>query len=380
MIYDTIIVGLGAMGSAAAFHLARKGARVLGLDRYRPPHGLGSSHGHSRIIRQAYFEHPQYVPLVRRAYECWSELEALSGQPLFVRTGGLMIGAPDGDVVRGALLSAREHGLKHELLSSVEIRARYPVFKVPDDAVGVWEPDAGFLRPESCVAAHLRHAETLGASLHYDEPAISWSAEDSGVRVVTARDRYLARHLVIAAGAWTAQLAQNALPPLVIERCVQHWFQPAYDPSRFDSNHFPVFIWEYDRHSTWYGIPSDAALAAAPGVKLALHHQGATSETAERVSREITDDDEAAVRVLVRRFLPDADGPVSRSTVCLYTNTPDEDFVIDAPAGSPQTIIVSACSGHGFKFSSAIGEAVAELVLDGRSTLDLTPFRLARFS
>jgi sarcosine oxidase len=379
MIYDAIIVGLGAMGSATAFHLARRGARTLGLDRYRVPHTLGSSHGRSRIIRQAYFEHPQYVPLVRRAYECWTELEQLSKRSLFVRTGGLMLGRPDSDVVRGALLSAREHDLAHESLSSRDLRSRFPLFHVADDTVAVWEPDAGFLRPESCIEAHLALAASHGATLSFDEPVLSWSITKDGVRVVTSRDSYSAKRLVMASGAWTSELVPAGTVPLVVERCVQHWFDAPHDRLRFDSNHFPVFIWELAEGAAWYGIPSDANATDSPGVKLALHHQGATSSHPDQIDRVVSDSDVSEVRALVQRFLPDADGPVRESAVCLYTNTPDEDFVIDSPADQPALLVVSACSGHGFKFSSAIGEAVAQTLLDGGSALDLSPFSLSRF-
>jgi sarcosine oxidase len=373
MNYDAIVVGLGAMGSAAVFHLARRGARVLGLDRFHPPHAMGSSHGRSRIIRQAYFEHPQYVPLVQRAYRCWSALEAESRSTLFVRTGGLMIGAPEGAVAGGALRSAQQHGLEHALLSARELRERYPVFHAPDDAVAVWEPDAGYLRPEACIRAHLALAEADGASLGFDEPALSWAPAAGGVMVTTARGTYAAKRLVLAAGAWNPVLASEVSLPLSVERQVQHWFAPAHQPAQFEAARFPVFIWEYAPGRTWYGIPAEQ-----DGVKLALHHQGEIT-TADAVRRTVHDDEVAPVRALVRKLLPAADGPVRESVVCLYTNTPDEDFLIDSPPGVPEVIIASPCSGHGFKFSSAIGEQIAGLVLDGRSAFDLTPFRLSRF-
>jgi sarcosine oxidase len=381
MIYDAIIAGLGAMGSAAAFHLSRRGARVLGLDRYRPPHLLGSSHGKSRIIRQAYFEHPQYVPLVQRAYSCWAELERLTGVSLLVRTGGLMVGHPDSAVVRGALRSALEHGLAYDTLDRRALHARYPVFHAPEDAVAVWEPDAGFLRPEACIDAHLTLARSYGATLAFDEGMSSWTPTGDGVSVVTSSGTYSARRLILAAGAWMAELLPELHLPLTVERCVQHWFEPGAHATKFDSRHFPVFIWEYAPERTWYGIPSDTAVPTreSAGVKLALHHQGVRTR-ADSVVREVTSEDTDPVRSLVQRLLPDADGAIRESIVCLYTNTPDEDFIIDSPAEFPQVVVVSACSGHGFKFSSAIGEAVAQMVLDEHTALDLTPFRLARFT
>jgi sarcosine oxidase len=373
MIYDAIVAGLGAMGSAAVYHLARRGAAVLGVDRFRPPHTLGSSHGRSRIIRQAYFEHPQYVPLVQRAYRCWSALETECGARLFVRTGGLMIGAPDSAVARGALRSAAEHGLPHELLSAAGLRARYPVFRPRDETVAVWEPDAGYLRPEACIAAHLSLATARGAVPGYDEPVLSWAHGAGGVTVTTTRASYRARRLVLAAGAWNASLAGDVALPLTVERQVQHWFVPAREPGRFDAARFPVFIWEHERGHTWYGIPSED-----DGVKLALHHHGEIS-TPDAVRRTVAAHEAEPVRALIRELLPDADGPVRASVVCLYTNTPDDDFIIDSPPGIPELIIASPCSGHGFKFSSAIGETIAASILDGGSEFDLTPFRLSRF-
>ena len=231
MTFDVVVAGLGAMGSAAAFQLARRGARVLGLDRFAPPHALGSSHGRSRIIREAYFEDPLYVPLVQRAYERWAELERLSGRTLLVRTGGLMLGPPDGMVFRGALHSAEVHGLPHEVLTAGEVHRRVPGFRPTVDMMGVWEPRAGFLVPEAAIAAHLALAAQHGAELHDDEPVTSWRAADGaadgdeGVEVTTPRGTYRARRLVLAAGAWLPSLLDVAVP-LAVERVVMHWFRP----------------------------------------------------------------------------------------------------------------------------------------------------------
>ena len=371
--YDAIVVGLGATGSAAAFHIARRGARVLGLDRFDAPNAMGSSHGKSRIIREAYFEDPLYVPLVRRAYERWEELERLSGRALFVRTGGLMLGPEDGAVVAGALASARLHALPYELLSAAEVHRRVPGFRPTTDMVGVWEPRAGFLVPEAAIAAHLELAARHGAELRTHEPVTSWRAAGDGVEVTTARGTYAAGRLVLAAGAWMGTLAAELALPLAVERNVIHWFRPARATDLYAPERFPIFICEYAPGLAWYGMPD-----AGDGVKAALHHHGEAADP-DTLRRTVGDDEVAYVRALLRAFMPAADGPLAASAVCMYTNTPDGHFVLDRHPAHPQVIVASPCSGHGFKFASAVGEQLADLALDGAPSMDLSPFGVARF-
>jgi sarcosine oxidase len=373
-VFDVIIAGLGAMGSAAAFHLARRGLRVLGLERFTHPHAFGSSHGKSRIIREAYFENPLYVPLVQRAYQCWAELESRSGRRLLTPTGGLMIGPRDGVVVRGARASAVEHGLPFEELSAAEVHERFPSLLPAPSDVAIWEPRAGILDPESAIEAHLALARENGAQLRFGEPVESWTERAGGlVRVRTAQASYDAAWLVIASGAWVAQLVPELALPVVVERNVVHWFHPSTDSAHFGLGSLPIFIHEHDPGRVWYGFPD-----LGDGVKLALHHQGEPT-TAESVRRAVSRDEVERVRALADRFLPGAAGRVRESVVCLYTNSPDEHFILDTHPGHHRVVVASPCSGHGFKFSSAIGEAIADLVLDGRSRFDLAPFRLSRF-
>jgi sarcosine oxidase len=375
--FDVIVAGLGAMGSAAAYHLARRGQRVLGIDRFSPPHTLGSSHGHTRIIREAYFEHPQYVPMVQRAYAAWEDLERVSGERLFERTGGLMAGRTDSVVVAGARASAERHKLPYETLSADDIRRRFPVLHIADDAVGLLEPRAGILFPERCVATHLRFAAAHGATLRTNDPITSWSADVSGVgvKVETASGAsYSAGRLVISAGAWASSLLPELSLPLTIERSVLHWFDPARNHEDFTSRGgLPIFIWEYGPGLMIYGFP-----ASDEGVKIALHHQGERTDNVAGVKREVEKGEVEEMRALLDRLMPDLNGRWRESKVCLYTNTPDEDFIIDAHPAHPQVLIVSPCSGHGFKFSSAIGEIVKDLVMEGESAFDLTPFRISR--
>ncbi len=370
--HDVAVVGLGAMGSAAADSLARRGKRVIGFDRFSPPHTLGSSHGQTRIIREAYFEHPLYVPLVQRAYECWAALERDAGRPLLRVTGGLMIGAPDGVLVAGALKSAEVHHLAHQRLTAGEVRKRFPALNPEDHMAAVWEPRAGMLFPEACIGAQLERASRHGAELHADEPATGWRADGDGVEIATGRGRYRAARLVLAAGAWNGKLLEDLGVPLTVERNALYWFEPRAHRECFAPERLPIYIFEHERGRFFYGFP-----ALEQGVKVAHHHEGEPVDP-DRPRREVSAAEVEAMRGLLRRFLPDADGRLEASASCLYTNTPDEHFLVDVHPRHPQVVIASACSGHGFKFASVIGEAIADLVADGRSRHDLSLFRAAR--
>jgi sarcosine oxidase len=367
--HDVAIAGLGAMGSAAAFELARRDVDVIGFDRHTPPHTFGSSHGDSRIIREAYFEHPVYVPMVQRAYELWRELERTSGATLLQPTGGLMIGAPDSVLVEGARRSAELHGLAHTMLSAGEIRERFPVLLPEPGMVAVWEPRAGVLAPEAGITALIALARGHGAELHVEEPVERWIAEDGGVTVFTARGRYRARRLVISAGAWAASLWAGRSLPMQVERQVLHWFRPTAEAAAFGPQRCPVHLWQFDGGRFFYGIPDMGA-----GVKLAFHHGGQTSAVDE-VQRTVDPAEVEDLRAATRRFVPSADGTHLSSAVCLYTNTPDEHFWIDACPGQPEVLLASPCSGHGFKFAPVVGELVADWVQGRPARFDLGLFR-----
>jgi sarcosine oxidase len=370
---DVVIVGLGAMGSAAAFAIARRGRRVIGFDRFRPPHAFGSSHGESRIIREAYFERPLYVPLVRRAYARWREIEQESGTRLLLDCGGLSIGPQDSAIVTGARASARMHDVPHEQLTATELHRRFPAWRVPEEMVGIWEPGAGVLFPERCIEALLSLATAHGATLAFEEPVMSWRAAGSGVEVRTAAGVYHAGHLLLTAGGWARELTGDLDLPLAVERNAVHWFAPAGRPETLHPDRFPLFLLESAPGRVAYGFPDLGA-----GVKAAWHHQGELT-SADAVRRTVNADEIEGMRDILRRFIPDANGAWIKSTVCTYTNTPDHDFIIDVHPSHEQVLIASPCSGHGFKFSSAIGEILADLAIDGRSDVDLTPFRLTRF-
>lgn len=359
-VHDAIVAGLGAHGSAAAYHLAKRGRSVLGFERFQRGHTLASFGGLSRIIRLSYYEHPSYVPLLRRAWDLWRELERESGETLLTQTGGLYMGPADGELVAGSLASARQHDLEHEQLDNAELRRRYPVFEIDRDWVGVFDAQAGWLAPERSIATHLRLAERHGATLHFGEPIDVWERDGDGVRVTSVNGSYRARRLVIAAGAWLPRLLPRLAPHLWVERNVLIWLEPRGNLDAFAK--LPVYIVE-DTDRMYYGFPYDPA----NGLKMAGLHFGDRVDP-DTVDRTASAGDEERVRAWLRRRMPLANGERRRAQVCLYTNSPDGHFIIDRDG--PVTY-ASACSGHGFKFASAMGELLADLSLDGVTSLDI---------
>jgi sarcosine oxidase len=370
--YDVIIAGLGAMGSSAAFHLASRRLRVLGIDRFRPPHTFGSSHGATRIIREAYFEDPAYVPLVQRAYELWHELENASGRKLLLETGGLMIGPESGALVRGARRSAEQHHLPHQLLSAEQLREEFPALRVSDNEVAVREPRAGILFPERCVQTHLELAARNGADLQFENPILQWEPFRGGVRVNTTKGTFTGNKLLLTLGPWLGSLTPGLNLPLRVERQVRFWFDPTDHAQRFAPERFPIFIWENFPGQYFYGFPD-----LGDGLKMAVHHQGETTSP-DDVRREVSASEINEGTSLLRRHLPSAAGALRSSAVCLYTNTPDEHFLMDYYPACAQTLIVSPCSGHGFKFSAVIGEIAAAMLGGETPRFDLNLFRLGR--
>jgi sarcosine oxidase len=373
--YDAIVLGLGAMGSATLCQLALRGWRVLGLEQFSPGHSLGSSHGDSRIIRETYFEHPLYVPLVRRAHDLWRELEERSGAALMTINGGLMIGQPDGTVVSGTLRSAAEHRLQYELLTPEATRERFPAFRLSDDLVAVFDPRAGYLDPEACNKAHIDVAREAGAVARFDEPVQKWTPDGEGVRVTTPTAGYFADRLVIAGGAWTAELLRELELPLTVERQSVFWLEPKVQAEQYNRAQFPIYAHEYKPGSICYGFPR-----LPRGVKASVMHDGETSERPDQVRRTIEESEAEPLRDALRPVLPGlAEAAVRDSDVCMFTNTPDRDFIVDFHPSYPQVLVSSACSGHGFKFASALGEVHADLLTTGAPRFDLSPFRIDRW-
>ena len=369
--FDVVVCGLGATGSAALFHLARRGVRVLGLERFTPGHDRGSSHGATRIFRVGYFEHPSYVPLVRHAHTLWRELEAASGRPLLHVTGILEIGAPDGVLVTGTLAAARLHGLRHEVLPAAELMRRFPAFKVPEDCVAVLQPEGGFLEVEPALAAHVALATAAGAELRTGEAVRAIEPRDGHVGILTDHGTIEAGAVIIAMGAWTKSLLPAL--PLRATREVTGWFEPT-DAAACAADRLPVFIIE-SRHGMHYGIPPHAGA----GVKVAKHHHRDQTVDPDSVDRTVSAADERRIRAAIAEHIPGANGRLLEAKTCLYTMTPDGDFLIDRLPGQANIIVASPCSGHGFKFASAIGEILADLATTGATRHDIARFRLGRF-
>lgn len=364
MSYDVIVAGLGGMGSAAAYYLARRGEKVLGLERFSPAHARGSSHGRSRIIRQAYFEGPDYVPLLLRAYELWESLERKTGSELMTLTGGLMIGRREGALVSGSVASADEHDLPYEMLEAEEIRRRFPAFSPAPDTVALFERRAGFVRPEETVRAHLDGAVAAGAELRFEEPVLSWKANGSGegVRVETPEGAYEAGRLVISPGAWAPRLLADLGLPLEVTRQVMFWFVPTGNVELFSPERFPIYIWEPDDGNMFYGFPLQDD---DRGVKAAFFRADGAPTNPETIDREVSEAEAEFLRGYLAEHIPDLAGRCLDAKACMYTNTPDEHFVISAHPDHAQVIVACGFSGHGYKFCSVIGEILADLATDG---------------
>jgi sarcosine oxidase len=357
--YDVIVVGLGGMGSAAAYHLAARGCRVLGLEQHQPAHDEGSSHGGSRIIRQSYFEDPGYVPLLLRAYELWEKLAADSQRDVYRVTGGLFIGSPDCLTVSGSLRASRQWDLPHELLDAAEITARFPNFTPHPEDIALYDVKAGFARPELTVRAYLEIAEKAGATLQFGEPVLEWNQTPTGMQVITGRGSYTAEQLVICPGAWAPQVLGQLGVPITVERQVMYWLDPIGGASGFEDH--PIFIHENASGIHIYGLP--AIDGPRGGVKVGFARNGiaCTPDTIDRVvhEREISE-----VRARVAELLPTLAGNCLRAVTCMYSNTPDRHFVIGRHPQCADIIMACGFSGHGFKFVPVVGEILADLAVD----------------
>lgn len=380
--FDVIVVGAGSMGSAACCHLARRGVRVLGLEQFDVPNVLASHHGFSRMIRLAYFEHPDYVALLRRAYENWESLERESGQKLLHITGGLYLGRPDSELVSGSIEAARKYDLPHEVIDPRKLKNRFPQFQVPDGTVAFYETRAGFLMPEKVVAAQAMLAMQHGAEIHGHEKVLSWQADGGGVTVRTDRDEYRAGRVLFTSGAWTDRLVADLGVPLKVTRQVMAWFWPPR-PRKLDSfalGTFPSWAMDLEERSRFrgvhYGFPM---MPDNPGFKIALHWPADVCDP-NTVVRTPLPGDEANVRDAIRRYIPDADGPLLALRVCLYTNSPDGHFILDRHPNHDNVVLAFGFSGHGFKFVSVIGEALADMAMHGRTSLPIGFLGLSRFN
>lgn len=370
--YDAIVVGVGGFGSAALYHLARRGQRVLGLERFDVPHDLGSSGGVTRIIRLAYYEHSSYVPLLRRSYELWRELEAEAAERLLVITGSVDASGEDGRIFSRSLASCREHGLAHEVLAAGELARRFPGYRLPAETMALLQPEGGFLLPERCIVAHVTLALAAGAEVRARERVLGWEPAGGGTRVRTDRGEYEAERLVLAGGAWMEELLR--LPLVRAERQVLGWFQPLR-PELFTPERFPVFNVEIGEDH-FYGFP----VYGIPGFKLGRYHHLGEEVDPDEVDRTPRAEDESLLRAFAERYFPDGAGPALTLKACLFENTPDEHFIVDLHPDAPGVVCLGGGSGHGFKFCSVLGEIAADLALEGVTGHDIGLLRLGRFA
>ncbi len=372
--YDEIVIGVGGIGSATVYELARRGRRVLGLERFDIPHEMGSSHGHTRIIRLAYYEHPSYVHLLRRAYELWREIQSLAGEQLLHITGSIDAGPEDGWVFKGSYQSCLEHNLAHEVLTGTELARRFPGYQLPATHYALLQPEGGFLTPEHCISAYVMAAQALGAEVHAREQVLGWEPLGEGVRVTTTRGVYEAGNLVITAGAWNAGLLGELGATMVPERQVLAWLQPS-QPAIFAPARFPVFNLEVDE-GRYYGFP----VFRVPGFKFGRYRHLGEVVDPDTIDRTPNQADEDILRQFAARYFPEGAGATMALRACMFTNTPDGHFTIDRHPTYPQVLFTSPCSGHGYKFASVLGEIMAELATQGQTRHDIAMFRHDRFA
>lgn len=369
--WDVIVVGCGVMGASVSYNLARRGLRVLNIERFGVNHDRGSSHGKTRIIRMAYYEDPRYIPLLRRAFDAWREVESKTGKKLLQVTGGLMIGRPDGDLVTKTVKSAKVHGVPHDLLTASEVRGRFEAFALGDEYSAVYEKEAGVLFAEKCVRALVGLGSESGGEYRFSEEVKAWRSGAEGLEVETSLGRQYAEKLVLCGGAWNGVLLKGAVP-LQVERQVPLWFSPGKS-EKFSASKMPVFIMEEEGGAYFYGVPD-----VGHGVKVARHHGGEIGDP-DKMRREVAEADVAPVRSFISRRLPGLDGTPIASTTCLYTNTPDFDFAVGPHPGDRRVGIVGGGSGHGFKFASVLGEVLAGMVLGDEPPYDVGFLRPDRF-
>jgi sarcosine oxidase len=344
---------------------------VLGLEQFAVGHDRGSSHGGTRIIRLGYFEHPSYVPLLHRTYELWRELERRSGRQLMHITGIAEMGAPDSSVVSGTLYASQTHKLLHEVLTAAQTMARFPAFHLPSNYIGVFQPDGGFLAVEEALDTNIALAKAAGADVKTGMKVRSIDETPLGVRIEADGETFEADQVIVSAGAWATKLLPGL--PLRVTREVIAWFE-ASEPSLFEPSRFPVFLLE-SPHGQHYGFPT----FGQPGVKIAKHHHRHETVDPDAVDRVVSLSDEALIRPALADHIPAANGKLLAAKTCLYTVTPDHDFIIDRAPGAARIIVASPCSGHGFKFAPVIGEILADLATKGATAHDISRFRLSRF-
>ena len=371
--FDCIVIGVGGMGSSTLYNLAKRGRRVLGLEQFDIPHAEGSSHGVNRIIRLAYYEHPSYVPLLRRAYELWSEIESVTGEQLLYKTGSIDTAPSGHEVFEGSLESCLLHDIPHRVLNHVQINDQFPGYQLPPGHMGLLQEDGGFVLSERSIVAYANAAMSAGAEIHAREIVLGWEPDQGGVRVFTDRGEYTAERLVITAGAWTAGMIPILEDLAVPERQVLAWLQPL-DGSLYTPEVFPVFNAYFDE-GRYYGFP----VFGIPGFKVGRYHHLEEVIDPDSEIKTVTGEDEAVLRSAVERYFPKANGTTMTLKTCMFTNTPDEHFIVDLLPGNTQVAVAAGFSGHGFKFASVIGEILADLAITGETEHNIDLLKIDRF-
>lgn len=371
--FDCIVIGVGGMGSSTLYNLAKRGRRVLGLEQFDIPHAEGSSHGVNRIIRLAYYEHPSYVPLLRRAYELWSEIESVTGEQLLYKTGSIDTAPSGHEVFEGSLESCLLHDIPHRVLNHAQINEEFPGYQLPPGHMGLLQGDGGFVLSERSIVAYANAAMSTGAEIHAREVVSGWEPDQGGVRVFTDRGEYTAERLVITAGAWTSGMVPILDDLAVPERQVLAWLQPI-DGSLYTPEVFPVFNAYFDE-GRYYGFP----VYGIPGFKVGRYHHLEEVVDPDFAIKTVNSEDEAVLRSAVERYFPKANGTTMTLKTCMFTNTPDEHFIVDLLPANPQVAVAAGFSGHGFKFASVIGEILADLAINGETEHNIDLLKIDRF-
>ena len=371
--FDCIVIGVGGMGSSTLYNLAKRGRRVLGLEQFDIPHAEGSSHGVNRIIRLAYYEHPSYVPLLRRAYELWSEIESVTGEQLLYKTGSIDTAPSGHEVFEGSLESCLLHDIPHRVLNHAQINEEFPGYQLPPGHMGLLQGDGGFVLSERSIVAYTNAAMSTGAEIHAREVVSGWEPDQGGVRVFTDRGEYTAERLVITAGAWTSGMVPILDDLAVPERQVLAWLQPI-DGSLYTPEVFPVFNAYFDE-GRYYGFP----VYGIPGFKVGRYHHLEEVIDPDFAIKTVNSEDEAVLRSAVERYFPKANGTTMTLKTCMFTNTPDEHFIVDLLPANSQVAVAAGFSGHGFKFASVIGEILADLAINGETEHNIDLLKIDRF-
>ena len=371
--FECIVIGVGGMGSSTLYNLAKRGRRVLGLEQFDIPHAEGSSHGVNRIIRLAYYEHPSYVPLLRRAYELWSEIESVTGEQLLYKTGSIDTAPSGHEVFEGSLESCLLHDIPHRVLNHAQINEEFPGYQLPPGHMGLLQRDGGFVLSERSIVSYANAAMSTGAEIHAREVVSGWEPDQGGVRVFTDRGEYTAERLVITAGAWTSGMVPILDDLAVPERQVLAWLQPI-DGSLYTPEVFPVFNAYFDE-GRYYGFP----VYGIPGFKVGRYHHLEEVIDPDFAIKTVNSEDEAVLRSAVERYFPKANGTTMTLKTCMFTNTPDEHFIVDLLPANSQVAVAAGFSGHGFKFASVIGEILADLAINGETEHNIDLLKIDRF-